>query len=73
MYTIGRGVNCGVCSYTGCDDGGDEVQVSVIRIQVNWIIVIDGGESLADPWHIHLSFKLFNLVIAGILKCLHTI
>ncbi len=39
-----------MCSYTGCDDGGDEVQVSVIRIQVNWIVVIDGGESLADPW-----------------------
>ncbi len=31
------------------DDSGDEVQVSVIRIQVMWIVVIDGGESLADP------------------------
>ncbi len=49
MYEIGRGVNCGVCSYTGCDDGGDEVQVSMIRIQVNQIVVIEGGESLADP------------------------
>ncbi len=38
-----------MCSYTGCYDSGDEVQVSVIRIQVNWIVVIDGGESLADP------------------------
>ncbi len=47
MYEIGRGVNCGVFSYTGCDDGGDEV--SVFRIQVNHIVVIDGGESLADP------------------------
>ncbi len=26
-----RGVNCGGCSYGGCDDGGDEVQVLVIR------------------------------------------
>ncbi len=32
------------------DDGGDEVQVSVIRTQVMRIVVIDGGESLADPW-----------------------
>ncbi len=48
MYEIGQGVNCGVCSYTGYDDSGDEVQVSVIRIQVKQI-VIDGGESLADP------------------------
>ncbi len=31
------------------DDGGDEVQVSVIRTQVMRIVVIDGGESLADP------------------------
>ncbi len=38
-----------MCSYTGLDDSGDEVQVSVIRIQVMLIIVIDGGESLADP------------------------
>ncbi len=37
------------CSYAGCDDGGDEVQVIVISTQVNWIVVIDGGESLADP------------------------
>ncbi len=42
-------MNCGGCSYAGCDDGGDGVQVSVISIQVNWIVVIDGGESLADP------------------------
>ncbi len=42
-------MNCGVCSYTDCDDGGNEVQVSVIRIPVNQIVVIDGGESLADP------------------------
>ncbi len=42
-------MNCGMCSYTGLDDSGDEVQVSVIRIQVMLIIVIDGGESLADP------------------------
>ncbi len=42
-------MNCGVYSYTGCDDDGDEVQVSVIRIQVNQIVVIDGGESLTDP------------------------
>ncbi len=42
-------MNCGGCSYAGCDDGGDEVQVIVISTQVNWIIVIDGGESLADP------------------------
>ncbi len=25
------------------------VQVLVINTQVNWIVVIDGGESLADP------------------------
>ncbi len=42
-------MNCGMCSYTGLDDSGDEVQVSVIRIQVILIVVIDGGESLADP------------------------
>ncbi len=49
MYEIRQRVNCGVCSYTGLDDSGDEVQVSVIRTQVMWIVVIDGGESLADP------------------------
>ncbi len=42
-------MNCGVCSYTGLDDSGDEVQVSVIRMQVMRIVVIDGGESLAGP------------------------
>ncbi len=42
-------MNCGGCPYAGCDDGGDEVQVLVIRTQVNWIVVIDGGESLAVP------------------------
>ncbi len=48
-YEIGRGVNCDGCSYGGCDDGGDEVQVLVIRIQVIWIVVTDVGESLAVP------------------------
>ncbi len=48
-YEIGRGVNCGGRSYGGCDDGGDEVQVLVIRIQVIRIVEIDGGESLAVP------------------------
>ncbi len=52
-------MNCGVCSYTGLDDSGDEVQVSVIRIQVILIVVIDGGESLADPRHIFGS--LYNI------------
>ncbi len=42
-------MNCGMCSYNGLDDSGDEVQVSVIRIQVMLIVVIDRGESLADP------------------------
>ncbi len=42
-------MNCGGCSYAGCDDGGDEVQVLVISTQVKWIVVIDGGESLAVP------------------------
>ncbi len=42
-------MNCGGCSYGGFDDGGDEVQVLVIRIQVIRIVVIDGGESLAVP------------------------
>ncbi len=50
-YEIGRVVNCGGCSCGGCDDGGDEVQVLVIRTQVIRIVVIDGGESLAVPWH----------------------
>ncbi len=27
-------MNCGGCSYGGCDDDGDEVQVLVIRTQV---------------------------------------
>ncbi len=39
-------MNCGGCSYGGGDDGGDEVQVLVIRTQVIRIVVIDGGESL---------------------------
>ncbi len=42
-------MNCGRCSYGGCDDGADEVQVLVIRTQVIRIVVIDGGESLAVP------------------------
>ncbi len=42
-------MNCGECSSGGCDDGGDEVQVLVIRTQVIRNVVIDGGESLAVP------------------------
>ncbi len=42
-------MNCGGFSYTGCDDGGDGVSTQGSpSTQVNWIVVIDGGESLAD-------------------------
>ncbi len=49
-------MNCGGCSYTGCDDSSDGVQVSVISTQVNWIVVINRGESLADLLHmLHIN------------------
>ncbi len=44
-------MNCGGCSYGGCDDGGDEVQVLVIRTQVIRILVIDESlESLGREY-----------------------
>ncbi len=39
-------MNCGGCSYAGCDDGGDEVQVIVISTQVNWMGRGEPGRSV---------------------------